>query len=504
MRGASGAAGQALAVGVFAFVLGVAGSWIPSFWYDEVASVYASRRSLPDLIDLLRSTDIVHGAYYMGLHLWGEMFGFSEFSVRLPSAIAVGGAAAGGVVLASRVSSGPVALFSGILFALLPRVTWAAVEARSYALTAAAVVWLTVLLLVSLQSRARWWWVLYSLVLAMSIVLFVYLATIVAVHFLILLLHKKFRSAMLWWSGAVAASLLAIFPFLLAVLRQAGQVSWIPPLDGNLPRIVVEYQWFLGAPAFGIVFLVIVAAALFVRSGTGTGRPWRDGIVPMSLAWIIVPMVFMASYSLVRAPIYLDRYLTFTAPAVALLGGVALGRLAALRWWLPYLALGILAAALVPAYAEQRSQWAKPLQMDFSAANDFAASNVEPGDCVLFGKAAWNPSSQRLVEDVDPAAFAGTRRIGLAKDAAATGQLWDEELPLGDLAQQLSTCDVVWYFTDRERDEVENLRLSSNDEWALQPYDFEKSNDYALLSASGFRIDERVTFHVTQAVRLVR
>lgn len=71
MRGASGAAGQALAVGVFAFVLGVAGSWIPSFWYDEVASVYASRRSLPDLIDLLRSTDIVHGAYYMGLHLWG-------------------------------------------------------------------------------------------------------------------------------------------------------------------------------------------------------------------------------------------------------------------------------------------------------------------------------------------------------------------------------------------------------------------------------------------------
>ena len=160
----------ALAVAVFAFVLGVTASWVPSFWYDEVATVYSSRRSYDDLVDLLRGTDAVHGAYYVGMHLWGSVFGFSEFSVRLPSAVAVGVAAAGVVVLASRLSTPRVALLSGVAFALLPRVLWAAVEARGYALTAAAAVWLTIVLIVALHSRSRWWWVLYAAMLAVSIV----------------------------------------------------------------------------------------------------------------------------------------------------------------------------------------------------------------------------------------------------------------------------------------------------------------------------------------------
>ena len=36
------------------------------------------------------------------------------------------------------------AVCAGLVFAILPRVTWAAVEARSYALTAAVAVWLGV------------------------------------------------------------------------------------------------------------------------------------------------------------------------------------------------------------------------------------------------------------------------------------------------------------------------------------------------------------------------
>lgn len=502
VSGRVGTVGAASSVGVFAFVLGVLGSWVPSLWYDEVATVYSSRRSIGELIDFLRSTDAVHGGYYFGIHLWGSVFGFSEFSVRLPSAIAVGVAAAGVVTLAARFSDLDVAMFSGVVFALLPRVTWAAVEARSSALTAAAAVWVTVLLLVALSSRSRLWWVAYGVVLTASIVLFVYLATIVVVHFAILLICRRFRVSALPWALAVLAALVVALPFLRVVQRQAGQVGWIPPLDANFARIVFEYQWFLDSPVFGVVFgVVLVVALVFTVRSRERFRSDGGACIAIALVWIAVPMAVMVAYSLVKSPIYLDRYLTFTTPAVALLGGVALGQLRAVRW-LPYVAIAALALALVPGYASQRLPGAKPLGMDFSEVNDYARASIGPGDCVLFGRAAWNPSSQRLVEDVDPSAFANARDIGLATDAAESGQLWDVEKPLSDV--DLDMCTVLWYFTDRERDEVENLRLTSNDKWALQPYHFEDSSEYALLSSRGLRIDSRVTFDGTQVVRLVR
>lgn len=492
------------AVALFAFVLGVTASWVPSFWYDEAATVYSSRRSFAELLDLLRSTDLVHGAYYVAMHMWGQVFGFSEFSMRVPSAVAVGLAAAGVVVLASQLSTPRVALFSGIAFALLPRVLWAAVEARSYALTAAAAVWLTVVFVVALHARSRWWWVLYSVMLAVSIVLFVYLATMVAAHLLIMLARGRIRASVLPWAAAVFTALVFTALFLKVVLRQAAQVGWIPPIDGNFPRVVLEHQWFLGAPLFGMLVGVIFVAALFVssRSETGAGD-WRRGPLPVAILWILVPMAVMVVYSIVRSPIYLDRYFTFTTPAVAVLIGVALDRVSRPRW-LSALLIGALGLAVLPAYLQQRSAWAKPLQMDFSAANDFASANVAPGDCVLFGRAAWNPSSQRLIEDVDPSSFAGTRSIGLAKDAAASGQLWDEERPLAELTTELGGCQVIWYFTDQDRGEAETVRLTSNDTWVLPPSDFKTSSDYLELQEAGFHIERQHTVHVTQVVRLVR
>ena len=47
-------------------------------------------------------------------------------------------AAAGVVVFTKQFSSRTIAVCAGVVFAILPRVTWAGVEARSYAFTAAA------------------------------------------------------------------------------------------------------------------------------------------------------------------------------------------------------------------------------------------------------------------------------------------------------------------------------------------------------------------------------
>src|SRR5690349_3756517 len=75
-------------MGVFAAVVSATGSWIPSLWGDEAASVLSAMRPPESLVAMLGHVDAVHGAYYFGLQLWVDLFGAEPFAVRLPSAIA--------------------------------------------------------------------------------------------------------------------------------------------------------------------------------------------------------------------------------------------------------------------------------------------------------------------------------------------------------------------------------------------------------------------------------
>src|ERR1700710_940749 len=85
----------ALVLGAAGLVLSASGSWIPSLWGDEAASVLSAERSLPSLFRMLGHVDSVHGTYYLFLHFWIDAFGASELSVRFPSTIAAGFVVAG-------------------------------------------------------------------------------------------------------------------------------------------------------------------------------------------------------------------------------------------------------------------------------------------------------------------------------------------------------------------------------------------------------------------------
>ncbi len=68
----------ALIAGGLGLLAGVAGSWIPSFWGDEAASVMSASRTWPELWRMLQTVDGVHGAYYAFLHVWTGLFGAGE------------------------------------------------------------------------------------------------------------------------------------------------------------------------------------------------------------------------------------------------------------------------------------------------------------------------------------------------------------------------------------------------------------------------------------------
>ena len=106
-------------------MVSAAGAARPSLWFDEAATISASTRTVPELWRMLGNIDAVHGLYYLVMHGWFAIFPATEFWSRLSSSLTVGVAAAGVVVLGRQLSTRSVAVAAGVVFALLPRVTWA-------------------------------------------------------------------------------------------------------------------------------------------------------------------------------------------------------------------------------------------------------------------------------------------------------------------------------------------------------------------------------------------
>src|ERR1700741_4323475 len=183
-----------LTVGVWATAISLAGAARPSFWYDEAATISASySRSLGQLWHMLGDVDAVHGLYYLLMHGWFQIFPPTEFWSRVPSGLAVGGAAAGVVVLGKQFSSRTVAMASGVLCGILPRATWAGIEARPYALSMMAAVWLTVLLVLALRRDNAWVWLCYGIGFATSILGEMYLVLLLLVHVVFLCAFRRSR-----------------------------------------------------------------------------------------------------------------------------------------------------------------------------------------------------------------------------------------------------------------------------------------------------------------------
>ena len=208
----------------------------------------------------------MHGLYYALLHLWIDLVGDSPFAVRLPSGIAIGAASAGVYVLVRRRADRGTAVIAAIMFLLLPRVLFMAIDARSMALATAAATWLTVLLLRLLDAPARRaWWILYVIGLAAATYLFLYVVLLIPVHAVVVLADRRagrrlrgagLASFCVAWAGA----LLIAAPIVVAALRQRDQIAFRAEQQVVTPRAILVGQWFM-LDVFAIAAWALVAVA---------------------------------------------------------------------------------------------------------------------------------------------------------------------------------------------------------------------------------------------------
>ena len=323
----------AILVGVAGFLVAAAWAGTPSAWYDEAATRSAVARPADELVDLLGNIDAVHGLYYFAATGWADFTGDSITALRILSAVGLGATASLTVCLARRLATPATAWGAGLSVVLLPGISWAGVEARSYAWSAALAVLSSLALVAARQHGGAGRWVGYAVALTVSNWWFLFSATMVLVHATALaVVDRRLPRA---WLGAAAISSAATVPLLVIAYGQRGQVGHIDLSTGEVAVRVLGGQVFTG-PAFrshgdllwygaGATLAVLVTAVVV----SGTVRPDRAGrrdplLLPLAWAWATLPTLAVVGAHLVGADIYQVRYLTFTVPAVALLVGFGL------------------------------------------------------------------------------------------------------------------------------------------------------------------------------------
>ncbi len=127
----------AIVVGLIAAALSMIRSADVSFWTDEAITITAAERTWPQLFAMLGNVDAVHGAYYSVMKIWVGATGIDEWTLRSSSALFIGIAVAFTFLIGRMLQTARFGVLAATVLMLLPRATWAGIEARPWALTVA-------------------------------------------------------------------------------------------------------------------------------------------------------------------------------------------------------------------------------------------------------------------------------------------------------------------------------------------------------------------------------
>jgi mannosyltransferase len=467
------------------FVLGGYQIGGPSLWRDEAYTKDAIARPFGQIFVLLGHQDAVHGAYYLLMHVVAAVLGTSATALRFPSLCAM--VIATGFVVATGRRAAALALapdagrngrgldvpaltglFSGLLFATAPYMTYYAQMARSYAIETMFAVIASYLLLRAWPD-GRWrWWLGYAAAVALTGLFNIFGLLIVAAHGITLLLTdargqtasgRRIGRIPLRWLAACGAAVIVLGPLLGLASRQQVQIAWLNrPTLNAMERLLTNLA---GSRPLIAPFAVLALGGLLAAWLADHWRPLNPAAI--ALPWLVVPPFVLVAVSFVK-PVYYVRYVEFCLPALAILAGAgltALVRLAAVtplrrprlgRWrlgplrlaWLPaVLAVAVLAALLAGPQQAIRQTAARPDNLRLASA--IVAAHEQPGDVVFY-----IPATMHVLGTGYPAPFGRLRDIALNQSAIASGTLTGTEITSPARLKSrftASSAERVWVVT---------------------------------------------------------
>ncbi len=452
----------------------------PSLWRDEAYTKDAITRSVSQIFALLGHQDAVHGAYYILMHVIAAAAGTSAVALRFPSLCAMVIATAFTAAIGRRAATlalSPDAgresrldipaltgLLSGMVFATAPYMTYYAQMARSYAIVTMFAT-IATYLLIRAYSDGRWrWWAAYAAAVALTGLFNLFGLLILAAHGVTLLLTdargagvggraaqgRRIGRVPLRWLAAAAAAVIVLGPLLDVAHREQEQIAWVTRPDFRTIETLVSD--FAGSRALVLPFALLALAGIAAACLADNWRPLNPAAI--ALPWLAVPPFLLIGGSFIK-PVYVERYVEFCLPALAILVGaglVGLIRLAAARrlrqsglTWLPpavaALVIAGLAVMLIGPQGAIRQTAARP--DDLRLASAIVAANEQPGDVVFY-----LPVDMHVLGTGYPAPFLRLRDIALAKSPIASATLTGTEITSPALLKSRFT-DVkrVWVVT---------------------------------------------------------
>lgn len=344
--------------------LGLLGVTRPSLWADELQTWGMATTSWLDMFAVLHWVDAIIGPYYAVAHAWVDLVGASDLTLRLPSVLAMTGAAGLVGALGARLATHRVGLVAGLIFAVLPGTSRYAQEARTYAFTTFFAVLATYLLFAALRRPNLPRYLLYTISLILMGILHPLALLLLAAHGWVV--FAQYRRQTFPWLVTAFVSVLPALPLLRLAGKQKSQVAWIPhPTRHSLMEFP---QDLVGLAAIGILLIVLAMFSLPLRRPTA-----------MYTAWAVLPLAGLFAAGQIT-PLFLPRYLMFTLPAWALLAGVALGR--------GHVAIAVVGVLAVAGLAVPGQLAVRAPDGHGEATRDLAltiASRSQPGDGVVYG-----------------------------------------------------------------------------------------------------------------------
>jgi len=347
-------------------------------------------------------------------------------------------------------------LFSGLLFATAPFMTYYAQMARSYAIETMFAVIASYLLLRAVPD-GRWrWWLGYAAAVALTGLFNMFGLLILAAHGVTLLLTdargqpgtgRRLGRIPLRWLAASAAALIVLSPLLAVTGHEQKQIAWLTrPTFTVIERLLVDLA---GSRLLILPFALLALAGLVAACLADDWRPLNPAAI--ALPWLVVPPFLLIAASFVK-PVYYVRYVEFCLPALAILSGaglVGLIRLAAVTplgrrrlTWLPAaLVAAGLAALLAGPQQAIRQTAARP--DDLRLASAIVAAHEQPGDVVFY-----IPLNMQVLGTGYPAPFLRLRNIARAESPIASATLTGTEVTSpAVLKSRFTDVRRVWVVT---------------------------------------------------------
>lgn len=377
---------------------------VPVIWYDEAYSLLLARET-PARIWALAALDVHPPLYYVLLHYWVAMWGDAALPARAMSALADVSTLLLCVKLMSLISTRRATWVAALLLALLPISVRYSQEVRMYTLLGFWLMGATVALVCWARAPDRKGFaVIYVLLMSAAFYTHYFAGLCVLVHWLFWWQSRVTRNGIsfsLWIVANLGIVLLYLpwIPHFIEQLGDTGGLDWIKPVSLHGALTLVWQFTVLGATSsqssiwyLAPFFLMLLFAVTLIVSDAGERR-----FNLLLVSYFFVPLIALYLIALVL-PLFVPRYLVFSAPALAMITAVALDKWGAHWTALRYAVLLICVVAqlygltMVYRQSDGLNGTAERKDAGFSALVTQLNQNARPGDEIIIASVYWFPT----------------------------------------------------------------------------------------------------------------